>query len=1014
MGDDLAVKRVGVRTAFVAMALIGAGCDTGSGKDLDANGRPLSEGGGSGPLTAQFQSIQDNVFSQVCTVCHAGAAAPVGLKLDAANSFAQLVGIPSSQVPALLRVSPGDPDASYVIRKLEGTASVGGQMPLGGPALPQATIDVIRQWIVDGAQASGPAPPPGTPPTVVSVDPQADSVLVALPGSIAVVFSQAMDTSLINEATFVFTRSGGDGTFEDGNEVPVSPASVALSTVNPALAFVDLTGVDSVDDVYRLTLTGTGNAPVMDVDGNVLDGDGDGTAGGDFTTLFTVASVRPTLQSIQDNVFTPGCAISGCHDGPAGPGLPAGQDLSTAERSFASLIDVPSVEVPAILRVAPGNADASYLVRKLEGTATVGERMPQGAGPLPPSTIDAIRQWIDAGAPFDDDGGAPDTLAPVVTLTPLPFPVVGVVVVSAAAVDDTAVAGVRFLVDGVSIGSDDTEPYALAWDTLTMDDGVYQLTAEATDSAGNTGTTAPLAVTVANQGLPDVSPPTVSLAPVSSPVGAMVTLAAVALDDTGVVEVTFLVDGIVIGTSDTVPYTAIWDTSAATLGNHTITAQAEDAAGNIGTSPPLIVTVTDTTAPTVTLTAPVAMVVGGAGVLISAQAQDDHAVSQVQLLVDGVVLDTLTAAPYQTSWDTTTVADGPHVLTARADDAAGNSGTSMPLTVTVNNAPALDVVPPTVELTAPAAGVLTGEITIAADASDDVGVNEVQFFADTNLIGAVAVAPYTLQWDSSGVADGSYALTARAADAAGNATVSADVPVDIDNTGPVVTVADPADGATLDGFPGTLTLDFSEVLDAATLSIASVTLERSGGDGSFGDGNEETVGPLAVQVIGATASLDLSGTAPAEDTYRLTVTGTGAAPVTDVAGVPLDGNGDGAPGDDYVATFVVDGLVASLQSIQDRIFTPVCAGCHGGFGPTLPGVQDLSDTAASFASLVNVVSILEPPLLRVLPGNPDASYLIDKLEGTQIVGFQMPQFGTPLPQADIDVVRAWILSGADP
>jgi len=48
-------------------------------------------------------------------------------------------------------VAPGDPDNSYLVQKVEGTAAVGSQMPLGGPALSQSQINDIRQWIQDGA-----------------------------------------------------------------------------------------------------------------------------------------------------------------------------------------------------------------------------------------------------------------------------------------------------------------------------------------------------------------------------------------------------------------------------------------------------------------------------------------------------------------------------------------------------------------------------------------------------------------------------------------------------------------------------------------------------------------------------------------------------------------------------------------------------------------------------------------------------------------------------------------------
>jgi hypothetical protein len=145
--------------ALGAAAALLVACGGGSGEGLDSNGRPLVSGaGGSGVLTANFQSIQDHVFTPVCTVCHAGGAAPQGLRLDAANSYAMLVGKPSTEASSVLRVAPGNPDASYVIQKLEGHAAVGARMPLGGPYLDSATINVIRQWIAAGAQLSAAAP----------------------------------------------------------------------------------------------------------------------------------------------------------------------------------------------------------------------------------------------------------------------------------------------------------------------------------------------------------------------------------------------------------------------------------------------------------------------------------------------------------------------------------------------------------------------------------------------------------------------------------------------------------------------------------------------------------------------------------------------------------------------------------------------------------------------------------------------------------------------------------------
>lgn len=74
------------------------------------------------------------------------------MNLSSANdSFNALVNVASIQVGSLNRVTPGDPDNSYLIHKLEGTQASGGRMPQGGPFLSQASIDMVRQWITDGA-----------------------------------------------------------------------------------------------------------------------------------------------------------------------------------------------------------------------------------------------------------------------------------------------------------------------------------------------------------------------------------------------------------------------------------------------------------------------------------------------------------------------------------------------------------------------------------------------------------------------------------------------------------------------------------------------------------------------------------------------------------------------------------------------------------------------------------------------------------------------------------------------
>ena len=213
IGMDLLrnVRRPGFLLILLLSCVI-VGCSASSGEGLDISGRPLSEGGNL-PLAPTLASVQANVFNPSCIVCHSAANAPQGLRLDAANSFTNLVGVPSRENSSILRVAPRNPNQSYLIHKLEGTASVGDQMPLGGPPIPQSTIDFVRQWITDGAMPES-GGPPGMPPVVVSLTPIPDGITGSLPAEIMAGFDQDIDASTINEMTFTLVRSGGDGQFE--------------------------------------------------------------------------------------------------------------------------------------------------------------------------------------------------------------------------------------------------------------------------------------------------------------------------------------------------------------------------------------------------------------------------------------------------------------------------------------------------------------------------------------------------------------------------------------------------------------------------------------------------------------------------------------------------------------------------------------------------------------------------------------------------------------------------------
>ena len=113
-------------------------------------------------LTPTFSSIQREIFNTTdssgraaCIQCHnaQGAQFAARLNLSEGVSYAALVGTPSTNKAGAVRVIAGDPDNSYLIQKLEGSAAIVGQrMPrTGGPYLTAGQILVIREWIKRGA-----------------------------------------------------------------------------------------------------------------------------------------------------------------------------------------------------------------------------------------------------------------------------------------------------------------------------------------------------------------------------------------------------------------------------------------------------------------------------------------------------------------------------------------------------------------------------------------------------------------------------------------------------------------------------------------------------------------------------------------------------------------------------------------------------------------------------------------------------------------------------------------------
>ncbi len=392
----------------------------------------------------------------------------------------------------------------------------------------------------------------------------------------------------------------------------------------------------------------------------------------------------------------------------------------------------------------------------------------------------------------------------------------GTVTISTTAGNPSKVwSGVQFYAGTRLLGTDYSSPYTFTWNTAAEPTGSYTLTTRASDYLGNVEISAPVNVLVDR----DTTPPTVSITSPSAgdTLRGPVSIQATAIDQSQVARVELYVDGSLIGTDTSSPYSISWSPGSAANGDRTLTVKAYDVHGNVGTSPGVGVTVAyDVTAPTVSVTAPAEGATVSETLTLTANAVDDYAMARVEYFVDGQLVGTSgSSAPYGVVWNSRSLANGAHTLVARAYDTFGNMGVSATRSFTVNN----DVTPPTAAITSPASNAsLRGTVTVTATADDDFGVTKVEVYAGTRPLGTDTSAPYEVSWDTVTSIDGAHTLTVKAYDAAGNVRTSSGRAVTVDNTAPTqVAITSPANGASLSA------LSLSTTIQASAFDNRAVT-----------------------------------------------------------------------------------------------------------------------------------------------------------------------------------------------
>ncbi|GFO57763.1 hypothetical protein GMST_00880 [Geomonas silvestris] len=388
--------------------------------------------------------------------------------------------------------------------------------------------------------------------------------------------------------------------------------------------------------------------------------------------FFAVTSYGATgLESISFSVVDnadpapPAVTVNSANDAPPVSGLaairvlvPDGVQLSRVQFLVNAAAAAESTTAPFVMswnttQLPPGE----YLVA-VKATDTAGGELTSDPVSVTVSVVDPVT--------------IPDTERPVVSLLApaAGSTLTGSVTVSASATDNVGVTKVEFYVNSVLQGTDSSAPYLFSWNTLSLANGSYTLSARAYDAAGNVADAASVTVTVFNDA---VAPSVAFTAPGAGQlVGGTVPVTLAASDNVGVSRVEIYLNGLLQATLYAAPYSFAWDTSLVANGSYSWSAKAYDAAGNVGSAVPRVVQVlNDATPPTLSIN-PVTTPSTATSQLLSGSVQDNDQVASVTVQVGSQTPLNATVSANAWSLQLTGLALGDNQITVRATDRSGN------------------------------------------------------------------------------------------------------------------------------------------------------------------------------------------------------------------------------------------------------------------------------------------------------------------------------------------------------
>lgn len=280
---------------------------------------------------------------------------------------------------------------------------------------------------------------------------------------------------------------------------------------------------------------------------------------------------------------------------------------------------------------------------------------------------------------------------------------------------------------------------------------------------------------------------------------------------------------------------------------------------------------------------------------------------------------------------------------------------------------------PTVSLTAPADGAsVSGTVTLSADAADNMSVDRVEFLVNGLVAGTDASAPYSLQWDSTSVADGSVTISARAVDTSANSRTSAAHTVTVDNTAPDTTITSGPTG-TVTGTSATFGFTSSETgstfeckLDTGDWQNCSSPKEYTGlaaGEHTFQARATDAAGNTDATAASRTWTITAGDTtAPAAPTVNLATTSdTGASDTDDVTSDDTPTFNGSAEANSTVKVYKGTTLLGTTTATSTGTWSFTAAALTDGtYSITATATDAAGNTSAATAVLSLVIDTAAP------------------------------------------------------